>query len=259
VSRWRKKAFRLAILSCVLAPLAVTLVASAGSAPAAVPPVTAGLQLWYEADTTGGADGTQITAWPDKSGNGRDLTASGLGASAIMRRNALNGRAALEFNGTSSLLKTYNSTFTLSQPDTFFVVYRSLDANDANRAFVFDSRNSSVRQVLGKSGASLLRLYANSDLDAPAVSYPFAGYKIYAGVFNGTSSALYENGSQLMQGNAGGSAMTGFTVGGLNSAGTDGYDLSHSLVAEILFYNGTLSAGDRQAVANWLNGKYAAY
>ena len=45
---------------------------------------------------------------------------------------------AIEFNGTSSMLKTYNSTFTISQPDTFSIVYRSADANTATRAFVFD-------------------------------------------------------------------------------------------------------------------------
>ena len=68
-------------------------------------------------------------AWPDKSGLGRDLTALDPSQAATMRRNVINGRAALEFNGTSSLLKTYNSTFTIGQPNTFFIVYRSLDPN----------------------------------------------------------------------------------------------------------------------------------
>ena len=244
--------------SATSAPTAV--VAPAGSPPPpGSPPVTTGLQLWFEADTTTGVDGAAVTSWPDKSGFGRDLSAASSSAAPTMRRNAVNGRAALEFNGTTSLMKTYSSTFTLSQPNTFFIVYRSLDANTSSRAFVFDSRNSSVRQVFGKGGLGDVRLYANNDLPAPTVTYPFAGYKIYAGVFNGTTSGLYENGAQLVQGNAGGSALTGLTVGGLNSSGNDGYDLTHSLVAEILYYNGVLSASDRSAVASWLNTKYAAY
>ena len=246
--------------NAVATSAATAAVVPAGSPPPpGSPPVTTNLQLWFEAETTTGVDGAAVSSWPDKSGLGRDLSAASSGAAPTMRRNAVNGRAALEFNGTTSLMKTYSSTFTLSQPNTFFIVYRSLDANTSSRAFVFDSRNSSARQVFGKSGLGQLRLYANADLDAPAVTYPFAGYKIYAGVFNGTTSSLYENGAQITQGYAGGSAQIGFTVGGLNSSGNDGYDLTHSLVAEILYYNGVLSTSDRNAVADWLNTKYAAY
>ena len=136
---------RIAVLAVGVAVVAVLLVGIQGQATRAAsptPPVTAGLQLWYEADTTAYTDGQAVTSWADKSGLGRDLTSSGTFDAPIMRRNAVNGRAAIEFNGSSSLMKTYGSTFTLTQPTTFFVVYRSLDANTSARAFVFDSRNS---------------------------------------------------------------------------------------------------------------------
>jgi len=100
-------------------PLAISAAPSSGAATPD-PPVTAGLQLWYEANTTDGSNGQPVTAWPDKSGLGRTLSALDPSQAATMRRNAINGRAALEFNGTSSLLKTYNSTFTIGQPDTLY-------------------------------------------------------------------------------------------------------------------------------------------
>jgi hypothetical protein len=240
-----------------VAPLAISAATPEASVAAApIPPVTTGLQLWYEADTTTGADGSAVATWPDKSGFGRDLTAFAPNQTAVMRRNAVNGRAALEFDGTSSLMKTYGSTFTFAQPDTFFIVYRSLDPNTSNRAFLFDSRNSGVRQAFGRPGASQQRLYANLDLDFGGVTYPFSSFSIFSGTFNGASSSLYQNGTLVGTGNAGGASMDGFSVGGLSTSAQYGYDLSHSQIAEILYYTGAMNAADRQAVTAWLDEKY---
>ena len=229
---------------------------SSGSGLADPPPVSAGLRLWYEAEQLPDADGAGVTTWPDGSGSGRDLSAFSAGQAPIMRRGAVNGKAALEFDGVNSLMKTYNSTFTIAQPDTFFVVYKSLDTNSSARAFVFDSRDSSIRQVFGKSGAGQMRLYANQDLDYSGIAYPFDSFEVWNGTFNGSSSVLYRNGTSLGIGNAGAASLAGLSVGGLSTSGQFGYDLAHIQVAEILLYDGTMSAADRQAVTDWLNQKY---
>src|SRR6476659_3528632 len=107
--RWYLTA--VAALAVILVPGRAVRHAAAADPP---PPVTTGLQLWYEADTETEADGAPVAQWADKSGFGRDLSSDpDGGAEATMRRNAVNGRAAIEFNGTSSMLKTYNSTFTI--------------------------------------------------------------------------------------------------------------------------------------------------
>jgi len=250
---------RIAVVAGGAAAVALLLTGILGQSSIAAsptPPVTAGLQLWYEADTTSYADGQAVTSWADKSGFARDLTSSGTNDAPIMRRNAVNGRAAIEFNGVQSLMKTYGSTFTITQPSTFFIVYKSLDPNTSARAFVFDSRNSSARQVFGRAAASDERMYADIDLDFPGVTYPFPDFQIWSGTFNGTQSSLYKNGTLFGSGSAGGSAENGFAVGGLSTDGQYGYDYTHSLVAEILYYSGALSAADRQAVTDWLNQKY---
>ena len=143
-------------------------VSATGPPPSTQPPVTAGLQLWYEADTETYSEGQAVTTWTDKSGFGRNLTASDPSQAPAFHRNAVNGRAAIEFDGVQSLLKTYNSTFTLSQPTTFFIVYRSLDtATPGHEAYVFDSRNSSVRQLLGLSTSGQTEMYADIVLNPP--------------------------------------------------------------------------------------------
>ncbi|MEA2662423.1 MAG: hypothetical protein QOH08_1995, partial [Chloroflexota bacterium] len=190
------------LLLCALAVMFGPGLGSATAAPSPTPPVTSGLQLWFEANSESYANGASVQRWTDKSAFGRDLTSADSGSAATFRTNALNGRSALEFNGTSSLLKTYEDNFSLAQPTTFFIVYKSLDTNTASRAFVFDSRNSSVRQVLGRPAQGQIRLYANADLDLPGVTYPFSSYELWSGTYNGAASALYRNGLQFGSGYA---------------------------------------------------------
>ncbi|MDX6465146.1 MAG: large repetitive protein [Gaiellaceae bacterium] len=252
---------RVVSIALVIAATALAMTAGGGgstaaSAAAANPPVTAGLQLWFEADTETAADGAPVSAWADKSGFARNLTAQP-GGEATMRRNAVNGRAAVEFNGSTSLLKTYGSTFTIAQPDTFFLVYRSADPDTSARAFVFDSTSSNVRQVFGRSALHTERMYANIDMDASGIAFPFAGYQLWSGTFNGASSSLFRNGTSVLNANAGSSSLSGLAVGGLSTSGPYGYDFSHSLVAELLIYSGTMTAAQRQSMVDWLNEKYA--
>jgi hypothetical protein len=227
---------------------------------AAAPPVASSLQLWYEANSEAAADGSRLLRWHDKSGFGRDLTAPTGSAAPLVHRSDANGRTALEFDGVTSLLKTYETTFSIPQPSTFFVVYRSFDTDTAARAFVFDSRDSSVRQAFGRPAQGQVRLYANTDLDFPGIAYPFTGFQIWTGTFAGAASGLWRNGALVGSGDAGTSALgTGLTVGGLGTSGTGGYDMSHFEIAELLYYGATLSPSDRQSVVNWLNLKYASF
>jgi hypothetical protein len=247
--------------------VAVTASNSAGSATATsdatpavaaasgdTPPVTSGLELWFNADAESYADGAPVPTWSDRSGNGRDLTAFDGASAPTYRAGAINGRAAIEFNGSNSLMKTYGSTFTINQPDTFFIVYRQLDTSPGD--FVFDSRDSSARQIFGQNTSGKLDEYANNPISAPA-TIPFAGYQIWSGTFNGASSSLWQNGTQVASGNAGGSGLAGFSVGALSTSNQYGYSYTHSQIAEILFYSSALSDSDRAAVTNWLKNRYA--
>jgi hypothetical protein len=237
-----------------------SIVQSAGSPPPpGSPPVTAGLQLWYEANSLTGTDGSAVTRWNDLSGNTRDLTSFDTASAPMLRRNAVNGRAAIEFNGASSLMKTYGSTFTISQPDTFFIVYKSLDnAIGGQEHYIFDSTSSSVRQLFGLGPFGNTELYADIDVEA-STTYPFPAYQVWSGTYAGVNSSVWKNGVQVATGNAGNAGQSGFAVGGLSTSAQYGYNLSHSLVAEILHYSGSLSTTDRQAVSDWLNQRYAAY
>src|SRR5439155_11293557 len=114
------------------------------------------------------------------------------------------------------------------QPDTYFLVYRSADADTSARAFVFDSTSSNVRQVFGRSALHTERMYANIDMDATGIAFPFAGYQLWSGTFNGASSSLFRNGTQVLAANSGSSSLSGLTMGALSTTGSYGYDFGHS-------------------------------
>jgi hypothetical protein len=218
------------------------------------PPVTAGLQMWFDANQEPYSNGAAVTRWSDHSGFGRDLSAFDSGAAPTYRANAVNGRPAIEFDGISSLMKTYGSTFTINQPDMFFIVYKQLDTGPAA---VFDSMSSGNRQTFGRN-ATYMDMYANLDVISSARSMPFANYDLWSGTFNGTHSGLSSNGARRTDmDNAGTAPLTGFTLGGLSSAAQYGYNFSHSLVAEILWYSGTLTTDQQNAISAWLETKYA--
>ncbi|HEY5481796.1 MAG TPA: hypothetical protein VIL39_09975, partial [Verrucomicrobiae bacterium] len=68
---------------------------------AQTPPVTAGLQLWLNADvgvTTNAS--AQVTAWADQSGLGNNATQPTVTSSPIYAPNSLNGHATLRVTGT---------------------------------------------------------------------------------------------------------------------------------------------------------------
>jgi hypothetical protein len=249
---------RVALAAVAAAAVAFALAGASGGAVGDPPlPVTAGLQLWFEAETATQADGAPVALWADQSGLARDLSVGAGTTAPLMRRAAVNGRAAVEFNGVSDLLKSYSKTFTIAQPDTFFIVYKSLDPDtNTGRNYVFDSRSSSARQTYGRPSAGIARMYANLELNAPGTTYPFPNFQIWGGQYNGAASDLLANGATVASGSVGNSSLTGFTLGGLSTAGNYGYDFGHNLVAEVLVYQGTMLDVQRRAVTDWLDQKY---
>jgi hypothetical protein len=227
--------------------------------PPGSPPITSGLQLWFSSATLTGADGSAVTQWTDGSGNGRNLTSFDPSQSATLRVNAVNGQPALEFDGSTSLMKTYGSTFTIAQPDTYFIVYKSLDVAGGNHeAYIFDSTSSAVRQLLGLGPFGNTEMYADIDIEGPT-PYPFPSYQIWSGTYQGSSSTLWKNGAKIATAPAGNSGLSGFTVGALSTSAQYGYLYSHSLVAEILLYSGSMTDADRATVTSWLNTKYGLF
>jgi hypothetical protein len=246
------------------AATATATAAVASTAPAdTAPPVTAGLAIWFNAAAETYADGEPVTTLTDRSGLARNLTSDPTDprSAPSFRRNAINGRPAVEFDGTTDLMKTYGSTFTLDQPDTFFVVFKSLDTNALREGWLFDSTNSLTRQLFGRASNGSVELYANLPLTVPGIAYPFPSYELWSGTYNAAASSLWRKlagqATQVFPGGVGGSSLEGLALGAASTTGVNGYGFTRALVAEVLWYAGPLSDADRTAIVTYLAAKYA--
>jgi hypothetical protein len=61
-----------------------------------------GLIRWYKADDLALADNSLVSTWPDRSGNGADLTASG-SLRPTLAQGRLNGKPGIVFSGAQKL------------------------------------------------------------------------------------------------------------------------------------------------------------
>ena len=130
---------RLLLLLTLVSPLFV----SAQSGPAGVGNTNgrSPLFLWLEADRLAGNDGDTVAVWPDGSGRGNDF---GEGTGAVLRRDAVNGHAALHFDGTQYFERAFGAdmnppTFTMffvtrvEASDTYKTVISSRDDDGMSR------------------------------------------------------------------------------------------------------------------------------
>jgi 6-phosphogluconolactonase (cycloisomerase 2 family) len=68
------------------------------------PTEISGLKAWYDASTIDQADGTNVSAWLDSSGNEAHMYQSTTSAQPTLQTNELNGRAVVRFDGTDDFM-----------------------------------------------------------------------------------------------------------------------------------------------------------
>jgi hypothetical protein len=206
-----------------------------------------GLEFWFDANKiTGLSDGDAVSTWIDSSGNGNDLSQSNASYKPQYKTNILNGKPVVRFGGNDYL---YNALFSGSQPSTIFIVW-SISTTTASQNPI-DSRNAGNRNDLFRSGSNYISINAGTAL-AGELSSGVLAHMIHALIFNGTSSAIYKNGSQTAFGNAGTQGMTGITLG---ASYADTAPLTGD-IAEVFRYNSAFSSYNRKKGERYLSHKY---
>ncbi len=136
-----------------------TYTTDAGPVVAAASPLDiAGCALWLDgADSSAASmtlDGTAVSTWKDKSGNGRDFTASG-SARPTLTASGLNGKSVLTFDGDDQLTNPTN-VIGLSSVTLFSVFFRSSGtyggvitsgSTDSSPALLVENTTAAVRGV----------------------------------------------------------------------------------------------------------------
>ena len=212
----------------------------------------AGCALWLDgADSSAASmtlDGTLVSSWRDKSGNGRDFTASGT-ARPTLTASGLNGKSVVTFDGSNDQLTNATNVVGFSSVTMFAVVYRQTGAYggiitstsaDNTPALIIENSNIGVRghgQISVNTGG-------------------FTGPAVVCGRVNAGATEIFTDGlvrdSDAVSGSLGSVTTTAIGTYRLAAANyLNGY------IAEIIVYPTDLTTADRARVEAYLAAKWS--
>jgi len=195
-----------------------------------------------------------ITTWYDQSGNTRNVIQTTSAYQPIIV-----SAASITLFGTKPSLyfsanALSNSSFTLTQPNTYFIVTQGTSTNSTGDRNIFDGTGAN-RNAIGKSNSnSNYFLYAGT---GPIYSTtPVNNNKsLFVPVFNSGASFLYLNGTAILSNaNPGAQSLQGLRIGGY----TDTQALWESYMPEFIVYNSDQSS-NRTAIESNINSYYSIY
>lgn len=228
-----------------------------------------GLWAWWDAgDDSTITTSTGVSAWADKSGNGRTASQA-VGNNQPARNTTINGRKVLTFDGTNDTLDFTGAARTV---ETMFVVCQMRDeaADTANA-----SRYGTLLGTAATSRGFLLR----NQYTVLGGLFQFDG--VFSGFTNGTNRIIKTVGYTPQNGDCplavyaivrnGGSGLEGFvnktSVGTatisesatLDRIGRSSASTSYFIgqIAEILIYDKAVLSAERLAITNWLINRWA--
>ncbi len=213
------------------------------------PASVTGLKGWWDASTLPNSDNTEVTTWPDASGNGKDLIGITT-TTGTVRTNIQNGLRIVRFDGVDDVMSA--ATFgTFAQPNMVFVVAKGTTTSAQMALFDSISGTAHAVSVDSRAGQGItIRTTASIKADNA-----IGTFKIYQCYFNNTTSYVSVNGSTIVgPGTIGTSALTNFQLakGGTSTFwGPLGGD-----VCEVLVYNADVSSGDATNIRTFLGAKW---
>jgi hypothetical protein len=216
--------------------------------PHAVPIVpgpsnVASLKFWLKADAITQSDNTEITTWPDSSGNGHPFL-KGSATGPTFKTNIVNGKPVVRFNGTQYL----NNTQGIGghQPYTVIVV-----ANVTTDGYLWYNPPYPTGEVRVYSTALSMSSDPGTRL-SDNINHQGA-FHVFVAEFNSgpskpTNSKAYVDGVQTMTGDAGQSGLGTQPRIGMSSTCD---------IAEVIVYPRILTHDERVEIELYLKMKYA--
>lgn len=230
--------------------------------PQDIPKTISGLTLWFAVDRlTGFNDGDAVTTWPDRSGNGYDVTQGTAGSRPLYKTNIFKGKPALLFDGVDDYFEnTTVNPFTAGAARTHFIVLKPTANTDwaaiqyrrtttywghssasfnASYLFFGDGVNTSGNTISDHS-----RMVRAGQLAILVIRAPGAG-GTHAIRINGFNGYVISGGTPASE-----SGSTGFYVGRVGGGRMNGH------IAELIAYNSNLSDADCLKIEKYLAIKY---
>jgi hypothetical protein len=209
--------------------------------------------FWYEADSVEKDLSDAVSILYDKSRNGFHLVQATQVSKPLLIENYQNGQPALRFDGSNDFMRVaFGQTF--NQPNTIYAVWNreSGGLRYLIDGFSTSGRTGIISEYLGNNRVTIFTGTTALNATKALNNIPF----ITKGVFNGTVSQIYDNGTLLATGNAGTTGTDGITLGARNGGG--GEFLNGHILA-LLGFNRLLSFSEDLNVMNYLNQKYGVF
>lgn len=199
---------------------------------------------------TGVASG-YVHTWYDQSGNGNNAVQStNADQPQIVSSGSVlvdgSGAPWIDFDGTTDRLNTTISS--ISQPFTYFQVVKGDVLNTV--AFIHSATSSGVALIY--TNLNQIRIYAGTNLSSTAVRD--TNQVLLSALFNGASSEINKNGSNIVSGNAGTNSLSNLIIGSpsFSSQRFDGK------IQELVLYSSDQSS-NRTGIESNINTHYSIY
>jgi hypothetical protein len=223
---------------------------SPGLSPQFMPTLLSNCALWLDAADakTLTLSGSNVTAWADKSGNGRNATQSTLSNTATY------SSIGLVFSGSQFYDVNLSS---VNSAQSFFAVMSSASSNKMNVLGVRSSVFQSGYQFMMQSNAQLVTRWGGDTILTGSAIGQGTRFLYGTTMNSGLTSFLYTNGSQVTS-NTSTVALSGsgtVVIGGGFYQGAGGEYLTGT-INELVIFSNVLSTTDRQQVEGYLATKW---
>lgn len=242
--------------------------------PAALPLSIPGLALWLDADPGFvGKDGSnRVSIWRDALGTTNNTVAQNVAQTDPARQplwvaDGINGRPAIRFDGSNDYLNnTVDNLLATDSARTVIVVGDADDSSTGNALVVFRRSNQVYADQFGLYSGNVYvysdgvngnnNAYASGTGALTTIRQPFIS--VFRSTGLGSKIAVDLNGSALTLTQPGGvgaeTGTTGFVIGARENLANSTWP---GMIAEILVYDRSLTAGELNAIGFYLTHKYS--
>ena len=223
------------------------------------PTQVAAMAYWLKGSgITGLANGAAVARWPDSSGNGHDATQTTASLQAIYIANALNGKPAVRFNGTSQYLTLGDLSSVFPTGATLFIV--ATYGGVQNQCLYSSSSYDSTSQVgddfsyFQSGNDGYFSQFRTPRTAAYGTPMPSTGSNLFSIVSGPSTWEMWVN--QVDKGSVSSTFAPGTShlIGHSNNATNSVFLLGD--ISEIIAYSAALSQADRQNVEGYLRAQY---
>lgn len=223
-------------------PSGTNVISQGGTVDQNRPDTVSGLLLWLKADWLNLNDGDTVSSWTDASGNNNHATAATAANRPTFKKNIINGKPVLRYDGNSDVLVLTTLLTTVRQA---FIVMK------------WDNQVIDYVPILG--GTTTYDYHGPGGASGVIIFYSYTSACVLGGSAwnNGTSygpTLVPKDKTNFQLVELQPSCNT--TVGNISNDRGSAARSIHGDIAEVILYNTTLSTTDRQKVERYLRDKY---